>query len=163
WIAWMRRLALGSPGTMAGPLVPPSIIMARVSRRRSPLCLSGPWHSKQRAARRGRTDFSKNSAWAGVACLDWAGAAGRRARGTAARGGAAGRLAVGARGGGGGGGRRRHGPRAGGGGSHPVPRPAAGGGGGQPPTRTITPGPPTAPPHKPSKVVTQTSPAPKPL
>src|SRR5262249_13805307 len=52
-------------GTTAGPESPPLSSAARESRRRPPFCLRGPWQSKQLSASSGRTDFSKNSAWAG--------------------------------------------------------------------------------------------------
>jgi len=38
------RLADGSPGTIAGPRVPPAKAAPREDRAKSPICCVGPWH-----------------------------------------------------------------------------------------------------------------------
>src|SRR6516162_1222836 len=71
-IALTRRLFSGCPGTIAGPLSPPSSMAASESRRRSRFCFFSPWHSKQYSARTGRTFVSKNWIAAGVGFFPWA-------------------------------------------------------------------------------------------
>src|SRR5688572_29072838 len=53
------RLPSASPGVTAGPLSPPLNTPSRVSSRKPPLALVGPWHSTQLAASTGRTFDSK--------------------------------------------------------------------------------------------------------
>src|SRR5579885_1805099 len=60
-MASTSRLLSTSPGTTAGPELPPARIAARESSRRPPFCLEGPWQPWHRAASTGRIDLSKNS------------------------------------------------------------------------------------------------------
>ena len=69
-MASTSRLFSGLPGTTAGPVEPPASIVARASSRSPPFCLVGPWHPWHRAARIGRTLFSKNSTAAGSVFSD---------------------------------------------------------------------------------------------
>jgi len=58
-MALMRSDSSGFPGTSAGPESPPERIASEKSSRSPAFFFSGPWHSKQRALRTGRTSFSK--------------------------------------------------------------------------------------------------------
>src|SRR5215469_8324610 len=59
-MALIKRLFSASPGTIAGPRLPPFFMPSNVSRRKPPSC-ELVWQPKQLLARIGRTLFSKNS------------------------------------------------------------------------------------------------------
>ena len=59
--ACTSRLSSGLPGTMAGPVVPPSSMARRLSSRKPDDCFAGPWHLKHDSESNGRTEVSKKS------------------------------------------------------------------------------------------------------
>ena len=64
---WRRRLSAPFPGTMSSPFFPPFSASSRVSSRRPPLDLSGPWQPMQRRSRIGRTSRAKSGGGGGPA------------------------------------------------------------------------------------------------
>ena len=64
---WKRRLASGSPGTRAGPDLPPRRRPARVLRSRPPSWARLPWQTTHLMRKMGSTSFSLMSAWARAA------------------------------------------------------------------------------------------------